>query len=193
MKFAGGNRALPVLSVIDNGVLRGYVPIHKDWTGFPEGHVYEDMATTFQIISRYNKICVLNTPLYRYRKRPGSILETHSFRNVKDWLMSCSCFESFVEKNIPDIFSEEQLKRLWQWRINGMVSRYVKLYNKDIECCKFLRRRIIEESKAYGIGDYGIRRRIFYWIVRFFPRFLYLICPFYNVLRRCYLAIKFRL
>lgn len=34
MKFAGGNRALPVLSVIDNGVLRGYVPVHKDWTGF---------------------------------------------------------------------------------------------------------------------------------------------------------------
>ena len=34
MKFAGGNRVLPVLSVIDDGILRGYVPVHKDWTGF---------------------------------------------------------------------------------------------------------------------------------------------------------------
>lgn len=34
MKFTRGNRALPVLSVIDDGVLKGYVPIHKDWTGF---------------------------------------------------------------------------------------------------------------------------------------------------------------
>ncbi len=37
MKFVGGNRALPVLSVVDDGVLRGYVPIHKDWTGFTGG------------------------------------------------------------------------------------------------------------------------------------------------------------
>lgn len=34
MKFAKGNRAMPVLSVIDGGFLKGYVPVHKDWTGF---------------------------------------------------------------------------------------------------------------------------------------------------------------
>ena len=34
MKFSSANRSLPVLSVIDDGVLKGYVPVHKDWTGF---------------------------------------------------------------------------------------------------------------------------------------------------------------
>ena len=34
MKFSKGNRAMPVLSVIDGGFLKGYVPVHKDWTGF---------------------------------------------------------------------------------------------------------------------------------------------------------------
>lgn len=34
MRFTKGKRALPVLSVVDEGVLKGYVPIHKDWTGF---------------------------------------------------------------------------------------------------------------------------------------------------------------
>ena len=34
MKFTKGKRALPVLSVVDDGILKGYVPIHKDWTGF---------------------------------------------------------------------------------------------------------------------------------------------------------------
>lgn len=33
-RYASGNRPLPLLSVIDNGVLRGFVPIDKDWTGF---------------------------------------------------------------------------------------------------------------------------------------------------------------
>ena len=34
MKFMKGKRALPVLSVVEDGVLKGYVPVHKDWTGF---------------------------------------------------------------------------------------------------------------------------------------------------------------
>lgn len=34
MSGARDNQALPVLSVIDDGILKGYVPIHKDWTGF---------------------------------------------------------------------------------------------------------------------------------------------------------------
>ena len=34
MRFAKGNRVLPVLSVVENGALKGFVPVHKDWTGF---------------------------------------------------------------------------------------------------------------------------------------------------------------
>lgn len=34
MRFAKENRTLPVLSVVEEGVLKGYVPVHKDWTGF---------------------------------------------------------------------------------------------------------------------------------------------------------------
>ncbi len=30
----GSNRTIPVLSVVDDGVLKGFVPLHKDWTGF---------------------------------------------------------------------------------------------------------------------------------------------------------------
>ena len=40
MRFTKGNRALPVLSVIENGTLKGYVPVHKDWTGFTK-EVYQ--------------------------------------------------------------------------------------------------------------------------------------------------------
>ncbi|MBR4457495.1 MAG: recombinase family protein [Clostridia bacterium] len=34
MTTTKGGRALPVLSVVDDGVLKGYVPLHKNWTGF---------------------------------------------------------------------------------------------------------------------------------------------------------------
>ena len=29
-----GTKTIPALSVVDDGVLKGYVPLHKDWTGF---------------------------------------------------------------------------------------------------------------------------------------------------------------
>ena len=29
----GKNKSIPVLSVVDDGALKGYVPLHKDWTG----------------------------------------------------------------------------------------------------------------------------------------------------------------
>lgn len=32
--YAKKARPLPVLSVVDNGILRGYVPLDRDWTGF---------------------------------------------------------------------------------------------------------------------------------------------------------------
>ena len=32
--YSQHNRPLPVLSVVDNGILKGYVPIDKDWNGF---------------------------------------------------------------------------------------------------------------------------------------------------------------
>lgn len=32
--YSAKNRPLPVLSVVDDGILKGYVPIDKDWTGF---------------------------------------------------------------------------------------------------------------------------------------------------------------
>ena len=34
LAYAKKKRGLPVLSVIDNGILQGYVPLDKDWTGF---------------------------------------------------------------------------------------------------------------------------------------------------------------
>ena len=46
MKFSKGNRTMPVLSVVEGGFLKGYVPIHKDWTGFSSGE-YKAVSEQF--------------------------------------------------------------------------------------------------------------------------------------------------
>lgn len=49
--YAKKNRPLPVLSVVDHGILRGYVPIDKDWTGFSAEEYY---AATQRVVEEEN-------------------------------------------------------------------------------------------------------------------------------------------
>ena len=42
------NRPLPVLSVVDDGILRGYVPFDKDWTGFSAEEYREASESVMQ-------------------------------------------------------------------------------------------------------------------------------------------------
>ena len=46
--YAKRKRPLPVLSVVDDGILRGYVPFDKDWTGFSAEEYREASASVRQ-------------------------------------------------------------------------------------------------------------------------------------------------
>lgn len=54
---------------------------------FPEGKVYEDMATHIQFVTDAGKIAVVKETLYYYYKnRKGSIVDTITTQNMKDYL-----------------------------------------------------------------------------------------------------------
>ncbi len=91
---------------------------------FPDGHIYEDIATTFKVFNLCKKVCVLDKPLYIHRKREGSITSSRSIKKYYDLAWAYSQFASFVEKNIPDIFTTEQLNRLLERR--DFYERYIK-------------------------------------------------------------------
>ena len=46
--YAAKNRPLPVLSVVDDGVLKGYVPMDKDWTGFSAEEYQEASESVYR-------------------------------------------------------------------------------------------------------------------------------------------------
>ena len=62
---------------------------------FPDGCVFEDVDTTYRIIDNCRSIYVLNEPLYLHRKRPESITETRSRKNINDWRLAFSHLELF--------------------------------------------------------------------------------------------------
>ena len=159
------------------------------WSGirFPEGSVYEDIAITYQLIDRSRKICVLDLPLYMYRKRPGSICGTKTSKNITDYFNSRSRFEQFIEDNIPEIFTEKQLKRFRRTGLRRRILRYIH-YSRNPETdgdsfLKELRKQIAEEGKKADILKCSGRIQCCYWIIRFCPGLLKPACLLYRYFR----------
>ena len=89
--YARKKRSMPVLSVVDNGVLRGFVPIDKDWTGFTVEEyqaatesVYdeENAAKTFQRQYRVDRsgYRILREQLFSTRTNPALTISNGKLR-----------------------------------------------------------------------------------------------------------------
>lgn len=66
---------------------------------FPKGRIYEDLATIPYIVSKTNKVTILNTAIYYYFQRQGSIMR-HSENKVS--LDLC-----YISQNLIDYFKRE--------------------------------------------------------------------------------------
>ena len=51
---------------------------------FPEGHVYEDLVLIYKFFSAIRSVTTINTPLYHYVQREGSICFSHDMNNLID-------------------------------------------------------------------------------------------------------------
>lgn len=51
---------------------------------YPEGRVYEDLATTYKIVDRASNVCLLETKLYYYYQSDDSITHTITKKHVTD-------------------------------------------------------------------------------------------------------------
>ena len=59
--------------------------LYKD-IQYPEGYLYEDRATTYQLVHAAERVCLTNQYLYHYRgQRTGSISNTRSLRRIQDY------------------------------------------------------------------------------------------------------------
>lgn len=145
------------------------------WSGirFPEGSVYEDIAITYRLIDRSRKICVLDLPLYMYRKRPGSISNVKSAKNISDYFVARSQFEQFIQANIPGIFTDEQLNWFRRQGLRRRIVRYIHYSgNPETEGKAFRkeqRKQISKEGKTIGIGKCCLRIRICYLMICYCP------------------------
>jgi len=151
---------------------------------FPEGRVFEDTNTTYQIIDLCESVFILNRTLYLHRIHSGSITGTYSWDNLNDRLFARSHFNTFIEDNIPEVFSQEQAKARKQGNITVMIEYYAHLSGlatyDDVIKINNLRCMILETKKEVGIETCSLRTKITYYMIRYCPWFLNSIYPLYN-------------
>ena len=71
-------------------------------TRFPEGLLYEDLATTPFVFSRANKVCIIDTSIYYYFLRPGSIMRPTEIRVSTDLYKVAHNLINYFKSNAPD-------------------------------------------------------------------------------------------
>ena len=140
-----------------------------DCIRFPEGHVYEEVDTTYRLIGSCNSLYVIDKALYLYRRRVGSITLTYNEKNIQDWLLAHSHFESFIANNIPSIFSIDQLKRTRQLRFRKMIVFYARLTwekgREENKLREYLRQQITSIGNEFEKGSFDLATRIGYFLI----------------------------
>ena len=159
---------------------------------FPEGNIGEDLAAIYRVINNCNNVYVVDQPLYLYRKRPGSISDTITWKNVSDKLMTESLFYAFVERNTPAIFSAKQLRKTKK-RKQSCIMPMIKLYlinsksdskEENEFSDRALRIKIMDTVKETGIDCCSLRTKLTIMFFISFPHLMKASYPIYRCLRR---------
>ena len=151
---------------------------------FPEGHVYEDIATTHLVIDRSNKVTVIDDVLYMHRQRPGSITHTPSWTNLSDRILACSRLDEFVIKNTPSVFSTDDLNQRLQITLNSNISLYARCKNKKEAAAVELRDQLISKGRAIGLDTLSFRTRMAFFMLCHCPMMLTAAYTVYLSIRR---------
>lgn len=92
---------------------------------YPEGRIYEDVATTYRLYEQAKQIAIYDDELYLYRVRSGSL--SHTAKNITAWYHGILSWQeqcSFFEKNYPELAPQVQ-ERILQCAV-----RYLHIANK---------------------------------------------------------------
>lgn len=146
----------------------------------PEGHIFEDLDVTYRIFDRCQSVCVIDKTLYMRRTYHGSLTNSCKKRHVDDWIIACNHLETFVENNIPSIYTRNQLVKIKKTKFYKLIDYYVlcKRGIQDKELSKYLRKEITIMGKDVGVGNLDFRYKRLYWMICYAPL---LLTVFYSV------------
>lgn len=138
---------------------------------YPFGRIYEDTFTTYKLLYHADEVAIVNSPLYNYRIRPGSIMKSSlNMKKCRDYFDACRSAVDFFENN-----SERELFNL---ALNAFFRSQIFLYNelrnnKQDDCIKQL---MLDYEKAYlcykSKINAGVLKKIIYKLFIYCPELI---------------------
>lgn len=116
---------------------------------YPIGIIYEDGVTFFEIMSKVNKISLIDINLYYYRIVSNSILHAEISQKNFDILKKNQLIESWVKKNYPD-----DINYVYNFNKNYNDRTAIEALRETIKGKKIARSFLIslkEDNKKYSL------------------------------------------
>ena len=130
---------------------------------FPVGRNYEDIETTYKNFDACESVYMLDEALYFYRKHPESITNTHTIENIQDRNIAYAQEEAFIASHIPDVFTEEQLKKRRQSHLNSLMKSFIRAEDKSASA--LTREMVISLGKEIGLQNMSFKTGAAYQMI----------------------------
>ncbi len=114
-----------------------------DHIRFPEGRLYEEVATTYRLFLTQERIAITTTPLYYYVKRPGSIVTSSFSEKHMDMLKHSGEMLELAEESYPELIPAARRRIVYAcfYLLKTMGKEY-RAYPEQVE-------RIMTQFRAY--------------------------------------------
>ncbi len=133
---------------------------------FPKGRLYEDSATTYQLIDMSKEIAVYSKPVYNYVIREESISNNKFSEKKLDLITSTKEMTDFIRNKYPDL--ENACNRRLMYAYLSTLTQLAKSEekNKEIEIelknyIKNNRKSVIKDKKTPKRDKFGIYSLMF--------------------------------
>ena len=139
---------------------------------FPEGRVYEDILTDFQLLNCINNLYILDDVLYLQRIHSKSITVSCTAQNIQDYIYAVSQKEKYISRYLPEVFSDEHLFLMKQAKLYWLIDKYYRLYPKnenERRYAKELKQWILDTGRTIDWSKCALHNRCLYQTLRFCP------------------------
>ena len=140
---------------------------------FPEGHVYEDLATTYKIIYKAKNIVMIDNRLIYHYYRDDSISHTFSISNIQDYFDASVQRYNFLRKHdYPEeknIFDYQFAAYLYCHFIDPSNEERYKLAEKILDTYKTIPKKYPIKVRCMLIV-WKINKHLFHFICRIFGK-----------------------
>lgn len=140
----------------------------KNAIQFPKNRIYEDVATTYLIISKSSTIKELNSVCYFYRTRGNSIAQTASYKSVVDVLQSLKEMDQYIASYDNDVYQKYFGNFLLAFLLFSYYETYraINDHSKRNNELRKIKRSTIKCYKKHRSGYIRTRYLIAYILIR---------------------------